>query len=111
MNNQINWSKKVKKLDENIRREIGIEDDDKMKHVLIKVQTNACESIEPAFIVGEDETFLDLFVLSSKGHGIISTTVLKNNIQSIGVIGGVCAEKVDSCDDKLTLDEVDVLYQ
>ena len=53
MNNQINWSKKVKKLDENIRREIGIEDDDKMKHVLIKVQTNACESIEPAFIVGE----------------------------------------------------------
>ena len=68
MNNQINWSKKVKKLDENIRREIGIEDDDKMKHVLIKVQTNACESIEPAFIV-------------------------------------------DSCDDKLTLDDVDVLYQ
>lgn len=97
MNNSINWSDKVKSLDETIRKEIGIEsEDNESKHILISVQTKSSESIEPAFIVGEDEIFLDLFVLSPQGPGITSTAVLKNNIQSIGVIGGVSAEKMDS---------------
>ena len=91
----INWSDKVKSLDKTIRDEIGIEGENESNHILIKVQTKAAEPIEPAFIVGEDEMFLDLFVLSPQGPGITSTAVLKDNIQSIGVIGGVSAEKVD----------------
>ena len=93
--NVINWSEKVKNLDENIRKEIGIEGECEAKHILIKVQTKAAECIEPAFIVAEDDTFLDLFVLSPQGPGITSTAVLKSNIQSVGVIGGVSAEKMD----------------
>ena len=93
--NAINWSEKVKNLDENIRKEIGMEGECDAKHILIKVQTKAAECIEPAFIVAEDDTFLDLFVLSPQGPGITSTAVLKSNIQSVGVIGGVSAEKID----------------
>lgn len=112
-NHSINWSDKVKLLDENIRREIGIESDDESKHILIKVQTKSAEPIEPAFIVGEDEVFLDLFVLSPQGPGITSTAVLKDNIQSIGVIGGVSTEKIDPAEVSETplLDDVDSLYQ
>ena len=108
----INWSDKVKSLDRTIRDEIGIEGESEAKHILIKVQTKSAEPIEPAFIVGEDEVFLDLFVLS-QNHGITSTTVLKDNIQSIGVIGGVSAEKVDPSEVPETplLDDVDGLYQ
>ena len=75
MNPNINWSEKVKDLDETIRKEIGIEEENEAKHILIKVQTKSAEAIEPAFIVGEDETFLDLFVLSPQGHGLTSTAV------------------------------------
>ena len=112
--NSINWSEKVKDLDANIRREIGLEEDGEAKHILISVQTKSAEAIEPAFIVGEDETFLDLFVLSPQGPGITSTAVLKNNIQSVGVIGGVSAEKLDPSevpDEKPMIDEVSTLYQ
>ena len=114
MDSKINWSKKVKNLDETIRKEIGIDEENEAKHILIKVQTKSAEAIEPAFIVGEDETFLDLFVLSPNGPGITSTAVLKNNIQSIGVIGGVSAEKIDPSDisdETLLLDDVSGLYQ
>ena len=114
MNAKINWSEKVKNLDENIRKEIGIEEENHTKHILINVQTNASEDIGPAFIVGEDEIFLDLFVLSSQGLGITSTAVLKNNIQSIGIIGGVSAEKVnlsEVTDETPLLDDVTDLYQ
>ncbi|WP_298522686.1 hypothetical protein [uncultured Methanobrevibacter sp.] len=109
----INWSDKVKSLDETIRQEIGIEGESEAKHILIKVQTKSSEPIEPAFIVGEDETFLDLFVLSPQGPGITSTAVLKDNIQSVGVIGGVSAEKVEVSDVQETplLDDVGGLYQ
>ena len=110
----INWSEKVKNLDENIRREIGIEGDCDAKHILIKVQTKAAECIEPAFIVDEDDTFLDLFVLSPQGPGITSTAVLKSNIQSVGVIGGVSAEKMDPKEipeDTDMFDDVGGLYQ
>lgn len=109
----INWSDKVKSLDENIRHEIGLEGESEAKHILIKVQTKSSEPIEPAFIVGEDETFLDLFVLSPHEGGITSTAVLKDNIQSVGVIGGVSAEKVDPSEIPETplLDDVDGLYQ
>ena len=110
--NSINWSEKD--LDETIRREIGLEADVEAKHILIKVQTKSAEAIEPAFIVGEDETFLDLFVLSPQGPGITSTAVLKDNIQSVGVIGGVSAEKLDPSeipDEKPLLDDVSALYQ
>ena len=113
-NNVINWSEKVKNLDNNIRKEIGIEGECDAKHILIKVQTKAAECIEPAFIVSEDETFLDLFVLSPQGPGITSTAVLKSNIQSVGVIGGVSAEKVDAKElpqDTDFLDDVEGLYQ
>lgn len=112
-NHSINWSDKVKSLDETIRKEIGIEGESESKHILIKVQTKSAEPIEPAFIVGEDEVFLDLFVLSPQGPGITSTTVLKDNIQSIGVIGGVSAEKVEPSEVPETplLDDVDALYQ
>lgn len=92
---KINWSEKVMQLDETIRKEIGIDGINDAKNILIKVQTKSPESIEPAFIVGEDELFLELFVLSPENGGIISTAVLKNNIQSIGVIGGVSSEKRD----------------
>lgn len=112
--NVINWSEKVKDLDENIRREIGIESECDAKHILIKVQTKAAECIEPAFIVSEDDTFLDLFVLSAQGPGITSTAVLKSNIQSVGVIGGVSAEKMDSNEiqqDSDMMDELGGLYQ
>ena len=115
MNNHqsINWSDKVKSLDDNIRREIGIEGENEAKHILIKVQTKSSEPIEPAFIVGEDETFLDLFVLSPQEHGITSTAVLKDNIQSVGVIVGISAEKVDPSEVQETslLDDVGGLYQ
>lgn len=114
MNSNINWSEKVKNLDETIRKEIGIEDDNEAKHILIKVQTKSAESIEPALIVGEDEVFLDLFVLSPQGPGITSTAVLKDNIQSVGVIGGVSAEKIDPSevpDETPLLDDVAGLYQ
>lgn len=109
----ISWSDKVKSLDKTIRDEIGIEGENEAKHILIKVQTKSAEPIEPAFIVGEDEVFLDLFVLSPQGNGITSTTVLKDNIQSIGVIGGVSTEKVDPSEVSETplLDDVDGLYQ
>ena len=109
----INWSDKVRSLDKTIRDEIGIEGENEAKHILIKVQTKSAEPIEPAFIVGEDEVFLDLFVLSPQGHGITSTTVLKDNIQSIGVIGGVSTEKADPTEvpDTPLLDDVDGLYQ
>ena len=113
MNSKINWSEKVKDLDETIRKEIGIEEENEAKHILIKVQTKSSEAIEPAFIVGEDETFLDLFVLSPQGAGITSTAVLKDNIQSVGVIGGISAEKVDpsEVDETPLLDDVSGLYQ
>jgi hypothetical protein len=113
MNPKINWSEKVKNLDETIRREIGIDEENEAKHILIKVQTKSAEPIEPAFIVGEDETFLDLFVLSPQGPGLTSTAVLKENIQSVGVIGGVSAEKVDPSEVEETplLDDVSGLYQ
>lgn len=111
--NVINWSDKVKSLDDTIRQEIGIEGESEAKHILIKVQTKSSEPIEPAFIVGEDDTFLDLFVLSPQGPGITSTAVLKSNIQSVGVIGGVSAEKVDPSEVSETplLDDVGGLYQ
>ena len=113
MDSKINWSEKVKNLDNNIRKEIGIEEENDAKHILIKVQTKSSEAIEPAFIVGEDETFLDLFVLSPQGAGITSTAVLKDNIQSVGVIGGISAEKVDpsEVDETPLLDDVSGLYQ
>ena len=113
MNPKINWSEKVKNLDETIRREIGIDEENEAKHILIKVHTKSAEPIEPAFIVGEDETFLDLFVLSPQGPGLTSTAVLKENIQSVGVIGGVSAEKVDPSEVEETplLDDVSGLYQ
>lgn len=112
--NNINWSKKVKNLDETIRREIGIEETNENTHILITVQTKATEAIEPAFIVGEDETFLDLFVLSQQGPGLMSATVLKSNIQSIGVIGGVSTEKMDINeipDNMHRIDDVEGIYQ
>ena len=114
MNLKINWSEKVKNLDESIRKEIGIEEENEINHILIKVQTKSSEAIEPAFIVGEDEIFLDLFVLSPQGYGITSTAVLKDNIQSIGVIGGVSTEKIDSSqlpDETPLFDDVAGLYQ
>ena len=114
MEKSVNWTDKVKCLDETIRKEIGIEDEDEAKHILIKVQTKSFEPIEPAFIVGEDETFLDLFVISPQGSGITSTAVLKNNIQSIGVIGGVSTEKVDPGEipeESESFDDVSNLYQ
>ena len=112
--NNINWSKKVSDLDKNIRKEIGIEEKSEKENILIKVQTKSFESIEPAFIVHEDDTFLDLFVLSPEGAGITSTTVLKENIQSIWVIGGVSTEKVDPSkipDETAILGDVVELYQ
>lgn len=111
--NSINWSDKVKSLDETIRHEIGIEGESEATHILIKVQTKSSEPIEPAFIVGEDDTFLDLFVLSPQGAGITSTAVLKDNIQSVGVIGGVSAERVEQSEVHETplLDDVGGLYQ
>lgn len=111
--NTINWSEKVRNLDENIRREIGIEGENEAKHILIKVQTKAAECIEPAFIVDEDDTFLDLFVLSPQGPGITSTAVLKSNIQSVGVIGGVSAEKMDPQEipEEVEMDDLGGLYQ
>lgn len=114
LNNSINWSEKVRRLDKSIRDEIGMEGDfSEPKHILITVQTKSAESIEPAFIVGEDETFLDLFVLSNPNGGIISTAVLKDNIQSVGVIGGVSAEKMSGDEPKepAVLDDVGGLYQ
>lgn len=112
-NQVINWSEKVKNLDDNIRREIGIEGESEAKHILIKVQTKAAECIEPAFIVAEDDTFLDLFVLSPQGAGITSTAVLKSNIQSVGVIGGVSAEKMDPSEipEDVGADDIGGLYQ
>ena len=109
----INWSDKVISLDNTIREEIGIEGENEAKNILIKVQTKSSEPIEPAFIVGEDDTFLDLFVLSPQGQGITSTAVLKSNIQSVGVIGGLSAEKVDPSEVSKTplLDDVGGLYQ
>ena len=112
--NSINWSEKVKNLDANIRKEIGIEGENEAKHILIKVQTKAADCIEPAFIVDEDDIFLDLFVLSPQGAGITSTAVLKSNIQSVGVIGGVSAEKLDPKEipeDTDVFDDVGCLYQ
>ena len=109
----VNWSKKVKNLDETIRKEIGIEDDES-QHILVKVQVKPSESIEPAFIVNEDEEFLDLFVLSPQGPGITSIAVLKDSIQSIGVIGGVSTEKIDSSefsDETKLLSDITSLYQ
>lgn len=111
--NVINWSEKVRNLDDNIRREIGIEGENEAKHILIKVQTKSAESIEPAFIVDEDDTFLDLFVLSPQGSGITSTAVLKSNIQSVGVIGGVSAEKMEVSEipEETGNDDIGGLYQ
>lgn len=112
--NVINWSEKVRDLDQTIRNEIGIEGENEAKHILIKVQTKSSEPIEPAFIVGEDETFLDLFVLSPQGSGITSTAVLKDNIQSVGVIGGVSAEKVDPSEiveETPLIEDANPLYQ
>lgn len=109
----VNWSDKVRSLDQTIRDEIGMEGENEATHILIKVQTKAGDPIEPAFIVGEDDTFLDLFVLSPQGHGIVSTAVLKDNIQSVGVIGGVSAEKADPAEipEVQVLDDVGGLYQ
>ena len=110
----INWSEKVKNLDKTIRNEIGIDGESEVRHILIKVQTKSADVIEPAFIVGEDEIFLDLFVLSQEGLGITSTTVLKDTIQSVGVIGGISSEKPDSAEfitESKAFDDVSTLYQ
>lgn len=110
--NNINWSKKVKNLDESIRKEIGIEEENEVRHILIKVQTHSAEPIEPAFIIAEDDIFLDLFVLT-EGFGITSTSVIKDAIQSIGVIGGVTTDKIDPSkmpDETQILEEVGI-YQ
>ena len=112
--NNINWSNKVKNLDETIRKEIGIEDENDVKNILIKVQTKAAETIEPAFIIAEDDIFLDLFVISPEGFGITSATVIKDNIQSIGVIGGVTTEKINPDnlpDETQLLGDIAGLYQ
>ena len=112
--NSINWSEKVKDLDKTIRNEIGIDGESEIRHILIKVQTKSAEVIEPAFIVGEDEIFLDLFVLAPEGLGITSTTVLKDTIQSIGVIGGVSSEKPDSAEfisESGCVDDISTFYQ
>ena len=93
--NKINWTQKVKKLDKSIRKELGIEID-QTEHILITVQLKTSEPIGPAFIIHEDEQFLDVFVLSPQCDGITSMAILKENIQSIGVIGGVLTEKIDS---------------
>lgn len=108
----INWSKKVIQLDKTIRKEIGIDCVSDAKNILIKVQTKSPEYIEPAFIVEEDDLFLELFVLSPDNGGIISTAVLKDNIQSIGVIGGVSSEKKDIDDiSSELLNDFEGLYQ
>ena len=52
--------------------------------------------------------------MSPQGAGITSTAVLKDNIQSVGVIGGVSAEKLDPSevpDEKPLIDDVSALYQ
>ena len=89
MNKNINWSEKVKSLDKTIREELGVFTNQDVKNILIKIQLKSSESIEPALIIDEDEQFLDLFVLSNTGNGIASTTVLKESIQSIGVLGTI----------------------
>jgi len=114
MTNNVNWTEKVKHLDETIRKEIGLDDDSQSKHILIKVQTKAAECIEPAFIVDEDDVFLDLFVISQHTGGITSTAVIKDNIQSIGVIGGVSAEKMEAAElpeESHVFDDCGGLYQ
>ena len=95
INNSINWSEKVRLLDETIRKEIGLESEEiDAKHILIKVQTKSAECIEPAFIVGEDDTFLDLFVLSGpNGGGIISTAVLKTTFKVLVLLEGYLLKK------------------
>ena len=52
--------------------------------------------------------------MSPQGTGITSTAVLKSNIQSVGVIGGISAEKVEAKDvpePAELLDDVGGLYQ
>ena len=49
--------------------------------------------------------------MSQEGLGITSTTVLKDTIQSVGVIGGVSSEKPDSTEFISDVDDVSTLYQ
>ena len=89
MNSNINWSEKVKNLDENIRKEIGIENEVEAKHILIKVQTKSPETIEPAFIVGEDDLFLDLL---SAERTLTLLLVAPQQTRGRAGVEGLCGE-------------------
>lgn len=82
----INWSNKVLKMDKDIRSEIGIEAASDIEEILLSIQVKGSESLEPAFIRCEDDTFLDVSVLGM--NGFRPTAILKKDIQSIGVVGG-----------------------
>ena len=93
----INWSDKVRKMDKDLRSEMGIPDASSVEEILLSIQIKGSESLEPAYICCEDETFLDVAVLGM--NGFRPTAVLKKDIQSIGVVGGKSPDDEEDSDD------------
>ena len=87
----INWTEKVLEMDAKIKEEMKMENKSKIDNILVTIQTNSAEPLAPAIIKSENDIFLEIYVIGglSATNQLTPTAVLKKNIQSIGIIGGV----------------------
>ncbi len=58
-----------------------------LKNIAISIKTNSGDIIEPAFIVKEDDVFLDIEIIDMSTDMLRSVAVRKNQIQSIMLLG------------------------
>lgn len=90
----INWSEKVLEMNAKIREEMEMDNDCKIDNIVVSIQTIGSEPLVPAVIKSENDIFLDIYVLGGmSSNQLTPTAVLKKDIQSIGIIGGVDIEE------------------
>ena len=90
----INWSEKVLEMNAKIREEMEMDTDCKIDNIVVSIQTVGSEPLVPAVIKSENDIFLDIYVLGGmSSNQLTPTAVLKKDIQSIGIIGGVDIEE------------------
>lgn len=88
----VNWSEKVVQMNQKLDDEL----ENKIENILVTIQTMASEPLVPAVIIDEDDTFLEILIINvDEDDAVINTAILKKNIQSIGIIGGVEIEDIN----------------
>ncbi|MCQ2976585.1 MAG: hypothetical protein MJ232_01010 [archaeon] len=88
----VNWSEKVVQMNQKLDDEL----ENKIENILVTIQTMASEPLAPAVIIDEDDTFLEILIINvDEDDAVINTAILKKNIQSIGIIGGVEIEDIN----------------